>query len=145
MPARSRAAHDKSNPSAAKYVQPKGRRESNAKCLKQNWQQETHPMKRQPLNLEGRTTQIDARNAIDLCDTAREYLTRQTQNWYIQNIPCIMNGNEHAIARTGKGCSKNYTHHTLTLPHETPKIRNHETLIWSHCTKSQNSTDIPSL
>ena len=69
-----RATHQQPNMCSPKAVE-----KANAKCLKQNWPQEKHPMKRQPLNLEGRTTQIDARNAIDLCDTAREYLTSQTQ------------------------------------------------------------------
>ena len=135
-----RATHQQPNMCSPKAVE-----KANAKCLKQNWQWESHPMMRQPLNLERRTAQ----NTCKKCNwpvwhTAREYPTRQTQNWYIQNIPSIMYRNGHAIARTGKGCSKNYTHHTQTLPHETPKIRNHETLQWSHCTKTQNSTDIPS-
>ena len=47
-----RATHQQPNMCSPKAVE-----KANAKCLKQNWQWESHPMKRQPLNLERRTAQ----------------------------------------------------------------------------------------
>ena len=81
-----RATHQQPNMCSPKAVE-----KANAKCLKQNWQQESHPMKRQSLNLEGCTTQNTSKKCRwPVRHTAREYLTRQTQNGYIQNIPSIM-------------------------------------------------------